>query len=189
MMYPMELHPAAPASLSPEALTRLSSAELEAMFANAAPFPLDALDGDPRGRALAVPGFDRGLPGAIVRAVHGSALLPWEGKTFAVRPGASEGIGINRVRIITRHARFPFKVYATQSVVDGRPCNAIDYDVPQNASIARPVYDELRAVEDGLFLGRGMRRVQGRSPRLLVWFALDARTPDRPVAWDGYRAR
>lgn len=179
-------HPARTASLSLDVLTRLSSAELEGMFASAASFPLDALNGDPRGRALAVPGFDRGLAGAIVRAVHGSALLPWEGKTFAVRPDASEGIGINRVRFFTRHARFPFKAYATQSVVDGRPCNAIDYDVPQNSALARPVYDELRALEDGLFLGRGMRRVQGRSARLLVWFALDARTPDRRVAWDGY---
>ena len=46
--------------------------------------------------------------------------------------------------------------------------------------------DLLRAIDEGLFLGRGMRRVQGRSPRLLVWFALDARAPDRRVAWDGY---
>ena len=67
---------------------------------------------------LAVPGLDRGLLGAIVRAVHGSALLPWEGKTFGVRPGASEGIGINRVRLFTRHARFPFKVYTTQSLAE-----------------------------------------------------------------------
>jgi hypothetical protein len=182
----MNVHPAATTPIQLDVLTRLTSAELEAMFASAASFPLDALDGDPHGRALAVPGFDRGLAGAIVRAVHGSALLPWEGKTFGVRSGASEGIGINRVRFFTRHARFPFKVYATQSVLDGRPCNAIDYDVPANSALARPIYDELRAIDEGLFLGRGMRRVQGGSPRLLVWFALDARTPDRHVAWDGY---
>lgn len=182
----MDLHPISNAALSIDVLTRLSSVELEAMFASAAAFPLDALDGDPHGRALAVPGLDRGLAAAIVRAVHGSSLLPWEGKTFGVRPGASEGIGINRVRFFTRHARFPFKVYTTQSVVDGRPCNAIDYDVPQNSALARPVYDELRAIDDGLFLGRGMSRVKGGKPRLLVWFALDARTPDRRVKWDGY---
>lgn len=182
----MNLHPATTASLSLDVLARLSSAELEAMFASAAPFPLDALNGDPRGRALAVPGFDRGLLGAIVRTVHGSALLPWEGKTFAVRPGANEGVGINRVRFFTRHARFPFKVYETQSLIDGRPCNAIDYDVPESPALARPIYDELRAIDDGLFLGRGMRRVPGGKPRLLVWFALDARTPDRRVPWDGY---
>lgn len=184
----MNLHPIPATSLSLDALAQLTCADLEAMFASAASFPLEALDGDPQGRALAVPGFDRGVLGAIVRAVHGSSLLPWEGKTFAVRPGASEGIGINRVRFITRHARFPFKVYTTQSVVDGRACNAIDYDVPENSALARPIYDELRAIDDGLFLGRGMRRVQSGQPRLLVWFALDARTPDRRVVWDGYTA-
>jgi hypothetical protein len=166
-----------------ETLARLDAAQCEAMFADAEGFPFDSLVGHPRGRVLAIPGRDRGAVGALMRALHASPAWIWEGKSFAARPGAVEGVGINRVRWFWRRAVFPFRTYPTASVVDGKPCFAIDYDIPQNPPRVRPIYDEVRRVDSGLYLGRGMRRTSGPTPRLVLWFALDATIPDAGVTF------
>jgi hypothetical protein len=138
------------------------------------------LEGHPAGRMLAVPGFDRGLVARGLSLFGGSALNPWQGKSF--RPVSErEGLGTNRIRVAgLRFTAFLFKTYETASVVDGQPALAIDYDTPHTPGYARATYDELRPVAPGLFLGRGMKRITGRSPKLLVWFALDLNRPDRP---------
>jgi hypothetical protein len=166
-------------------LARLNCAQLGEMFASGQGFALASLHGDPAGRALAVPGLDKGLGALIVRAVHGGWLNPWEGKSFGAPLNTTERRGTNRIRYPRRHARFEFKTYETSSVIDGEPCVAIDYDVPSNAKLARPIYDELRLIADQLYLGRGMRRSKA-GPKLVVWFALDNQHPDARVAWDGY---
>jgi hypothetical protein len=163
-----------------EALALLDADALAAVFRDGGPLGLRALDGHPRGRVLAIPGRDAGRVAAALRAVHASSLWPWEGKSFDSAPGASEGAGINRVRFPVRAALFPFRTYRTASVVDGRPCLAIDYDVARGVRFARPIYDEVRDVGDGVYLGRGMRRGR-QGPRLVLWFALDTRIQDRPV--------
>jgi hypothetical protein len=172
---------AAPRHLSLDALSLLDSPALEKLFAKAEAFPLEALQGHPRGRVLAIPRLDRGIVAPLLRGLHANRWWPWEGKSFALRAGAAEGTGINRSLFPTRRGLFPFRTYAAASVVDGRPCFAIDYDVPENPRPARGIYDEVRRVDDQLYLGRGMRRQSGRQPRLVLWFALDASLPDRPV--------
>jgi hypothetical protein len=163
-------------------LSLLNAAALEVMFRSAEAVRLDALQGHPRGRVLAIPGWDEGRISGILRAIHESSLWPWEGKSFASARGASEGVGTNRVRLPLLRSAFRFRTYETSSVVDGRPCFAIDYDVPTNPARARLVYDEVRSVDVGLFLGRGMRRRPGREPKLVLWFALDTSIQDQPVA-------
>jgi hypothetical protein len=165
-----------------DALALLSADALEAVFRDAGPVGLRSLDGHPRGRVLAIPGRDAGRVAGALRAAHASSLWPWEGKSFESTRGATEGAGINRVRFPVRTGLFPFRTYMTKSVIDGRPCVAIDYDVAHGPRFARAVYDEVREVCDGLFLGRGMRRGP-RGPRLVLWFALDARIQDAPVAF------
>jgi hypothetical protein len=163
-----------------DGLALLDSPALEALFASAHPFPAEGLQGHPRGRVLAIPGGDRGLAASVLRVLHKSPLWPWEGKSF--RGGAEgQGAGINRVSMPLRIGLFPFRTYATASVVDGKPCFAIDYDVPENPRVARAIYDEVRKVDEGLYLGRGMRRRPGREPRLVLWFALDATIDDPAV--------
>jgi hypothetical protein len=172
-----------------DALARLDCAQLEALFARGRGFALASLHGDPAGRALAVPGWDTGLRGSFVRTLHGSILNPWEGKSFGAARSATEHAGMNRLRFFGkafRHARFEFKTYETSSVIDGAPCVAIDYDVPGNPKLARPIYDELRLIADQLYLGRGMRRTKSGKAKLVVWFALDNAHPDARVAWSGY---
>jgi hypothetical protein len=167
-------------------LARLDCAQLETLFASGQGFPVASLHGDPAGRALAVPGLDKGLGAWVVRAVHGSRWQPWEGKSFGAACSATEHRGTNRIRWLRRHARFDFKTYETASVIDGAPCVAIDYDVPSNAKLARPIYDELRLIADQLYLGRGMRRTKSGKAKLVVWFALDDKHPNARVDWDGY---
>lgn len=187
---PPKALPAAHTSARPTftELARLNCAELEVLFAQGRGFPLASLHGDPAGRALAVPGWDKGVAASIVRTVHGGIWNPWEGKSFGAARTATESVGMNRIRLFGafRHARFDFKTYETSSVVDGAPCVAIDYDVPSNAKLARPIYDELRLIADQLYLGRGMRRTKSGKAKLLVWFALDNQHPDPRVAWAGY---
>jgi len=168
-----------------DSMARWTAAECERMFVDAEPFPFDSLVGHPRGRVLAIPGKDRGTRGAVMRALHASPAWIWQGKSFAALPGAVEGVGINRVRWYWRRALFPFRTYPTASVVDGNPCFAIDYDIPQNPPRVRRIYDEVRRVDHGLYLGRGMARTSKPTPRLVLWFALDANTQDAPVEFDG----
>lgn len=169
-------------------LARLDCAQLDALYAKGRGFALASLHGDPAGRALAVPGWDKGMRGSIVRFVHGGIWNPWEGKSFGAARSATEHAGMNRIRCFGafRHARFEFKTYETSSVVDGAPCVAIDYDVPSNPKVARPIYDELRLIGDELYLGRGMRRTKSGKAKVVVWFALDNKHPDARVSWAGY---
>lgn len=160
-----------------DSLSRLSSRELDAKFrdASVALADLAALDGHPHGRVLAVPAFarlERGIVGQWLRRYHASRFYPWEGKSFYTRDQSAVR-GVNRVRYPSRRAILPFRVSLTSSVVDERPSIAIDYDMPGNPKIARVMYDELRALGDGLFLGRGMSRRANGAPGLVLWFVLD----------------
>lgn len=180
--------PAVPATIRADSrstldtLSLFDSETLEAVFASGERAALRELQGHPRGRVLAVPRVDSGWVAGVLRRLHASPVFPWEGKSFDAPAGTSAGIGINRVRGL-RAGLFPFRTYESLSLVDQAPCIAIDYDVPGNPAVARPIYDEVRRVGDGLYLGRGMRRRPGRDPRLLLWFGLDARIQDPAVVF------
>jgi hypothetical protein len=164
-----------------DSLAALDGAQLGALFASGTVSPLEALNGHPSGRMLAVPGLGLAPVAAFLRKVARHGLFPWEGKSFACASGTTTGRGINRVRLFGRRLRFPFQTRVGSSLVDGKPCVSIIYDVPEIPWFARATYDELRLVSDGLYLGRGMRKRSGRAPQLLVWFALDAAHPDAPM--------
>jgi hypothetical protein len=172
--------PAAAMDCTLDTLAQFDATALEALFHDAKPATLHAVLGHPRGRVLAIPRRDTGRVAVALRALHASSLWPWEGKSFAAAPGATQGAGINRVRLPFRAGLFSFRTYETSSVVDGRPCLAIDYNVEHGPRAARPIYDELREVGDGVYLGRGMRRGP-RGPKLVLWFGLDTGIQDVPV--------
>ncbi|MFT3926159.1 MAG: hypothetical protein QM778_26680 [Myxococcales bacterium] len=161
-----------------EELARLDSRACDELFARAQVTPLSAISGHPRGRMLAVPGYEVPLVAGFLRGFAASGLNLWEGKSFSASPGAHEGRGFNRVRVPFRRSAFPFRTAAADSLVDGNPCLSISYDVPENPAFARATYDELRSVGPGLYLGRGMKIRAGRAPKLLVWFALDTNQQD-----------
>ncbi len=161
-----------------ESLSQLGLDELELLFEWGRPAKLSDIAGHPRGRMLAVPGLTSSLVSPVVRWYARSALMVWEGKSFENERGRTEGRGFNRVRFFGRRRAFNFRTLEAPSLVDGKPCIAIAYDVPENSKVAHGVYDELRDLGHGVFLGRGMHKRAGNAPRLLVWFALDTHAQD-----------
>jgi hypothetical protein len=142
------------------------------------PARLDALEGNPRGRMLAVRHLDHGPVGAALRALAGLAGFPWGGKTF--QGSGERGTGINRVHLGGRHSLFPFRTLIRPSVIDGAPAITLDYDLPDNPGFIRAIHDEVREVAPGLFLGPAMWKGR-KGPTLVLWFALDTRVQASPI--------
>ena len=154
--------------------------ELGAVYAaGTAPASLAVLDGHPKGRMLAVKTLDRGAIAGALRAFSGAAAFPWGGKSFT-SASASSGAGINRVHLFGRHQLFPFHTRLGPSVVDGRLCVVLDYDLADNPGVIRHIHDEVREVSPGLFLGPAMWKTD-RDPVFVLWFALDTRAPATPI--------
>jgi hypothetical protein len=140
---------------------------------------MGALDGHPRGRMLAVRGLDRGSVFRGLASFAGSSAFPWGGKSFQATSD-TEGTGVNRVRLGGRHALFPFRTRIEASVVDGAPAVVLDYDLPDNPGLIRSIHDEVRLVDEGLWLGPAMWKTRG-APAFVLWFALDTSQQDRAV--------
>ncbi|MGH7297148.1 MAG: hypothetical protein ACRELB_19575 [Polyangiaceae bacterium] len=142
------------------------------------PTRLGTMEGDPRGRMLAVRALDHGATGRLLRGIASAAAFPWGGKSF--RGDGERGTGLNRVHLFGRHQLFPFATSVRPSVIDGRPCVALDYDLPDNPALIRSIHDEVREVGPGLFLGPAMWKAKA-GPRFVLWFALDTRVQALPV--------
>ncbi len=150
----------------------MSVSELGIVYARGrAPAGVEALAGAPRGRMLAVRGLDQGMPSEAIRRFASAAFFPWGGKSFRGR--GEIGSGINRVWLLGRRELFPFATVIQPSVIDARPCVALDYDLGENPGFIRAIHDEVREVAPGLFLGPAMWKTKD-GPRLVLWFALDA---------------
>ena len=165
--------PARPTTL--DELAALDVAALTAVYrGGSVPARLAALDGNPTCRMLALRGLDHGLRGRAVRALAAARFFPWAGKSFDAEDDA-RGRGINRVRLGDGKRWFPFATKVEPSAIDGRPCIFLDYDQAPNPRPIRMIRDELREVAPGLFLGPAMLDDGRRPPRLVLWFACDAR--------------
>jgi len=149
-------------------LARLSSRDLGEIYDAGTVPSLDALDGDLKGRMLAVRWIENAL-GAFAR----SARFPWGGKSFKALD-ARRGTGINRVHLAGRHRLFPFETFVGASVLDGRPCVVLDYDLRDNPRAIRAIHDEVREVAPKIFLGPACAKRAGKKPLVVLWFALDA---------------
>ncbi len=157
-----------------------SFADLEQMYRSAKiPESLSPLKGHPRGRMLATRYFASGPVANALRNFAFASSFPWEGKSFT--SSAKSGTGVNRVRLGGRHALFPFITKIAPSLVDDKPCVVLDYDLADNPSLIRMIHDEVREVDDGLYLGPAMRKIKNGSPELVLWFAVDFHEPMRPI--------
>lgn len=138
------------------------------------PSDLATLDGDPAGRMLAVRGLGAGRAAELVRRFAGAEFFPWEGKSFEAE-SADRGLGVNRLRLGGRYKLFEFHTFYGESRLDGDPTIVLDYELPENPWFIRAIHDEIREVDDGLFLGPAMWK-GGRGATLVVWFGLDTAT-------------
>lgn len=166
-------------ALDLDTLARMDVDALGRLYAKGATPPdVSGLEGHPRGRMLSIKALDRGRVFRALRGFSRAAVFPWGGKSFSGR-GAT-GTGSNRVHLFGRHQLFPFHTRIQPSVVDGAPCIALDYDLPDNPALIRAIHDEIREVTPGLFLGPAMAKTAS-GPSFVLWFALDTRTQARPI--------
>lgn len=126
-------------TLTLASLARLSHAQLDNLFRNAAPG--DIPSGNSQGRALIFPGTFLARPIAfLVRAFF------WQGKVV----NASEGFLLNKILPFGIRA-IKAKVYPTQSRLDQKPCIVLDYS--RTSLAARFIRDEIRLIAPNLYLG------------------------------------
>lgn len=165
-------------------LAALDVDTLGGLYARGSVPALDALDGDPTGRMLAIRGLDREPVASRLRQLATAPFFPWGGKSFASE-GSARGLGVNRVHLGGKHKLFPFVTTVASSVVDGAPCIRLDYDLPENPWAIRHIHDEVREVDDGLLLGPAMwrRGPSAAEHAFLLWFALDLHTQAPPFGW------
>ena len=173
-----QYHPANQSKPNLEILTALGSAKLQTLYTQSGAPSLNALNGSHAGRMLALARMNWSPALKATRWFATSPLMRWHGKVFEVSSAAS-GTGFNRLRSPYPATSWAFRARACESVVDGKPCIALDYDLPENSTGIRLAYDEVREVQDGLYLGRAMLRIGLGRPRLLLWFCF---VPDCPVA-------
>ena len=156
--------------LTLDGLAAMSPAQLARVYAaGTVPGSLAELNGDREGRMLAVRGAGKGFVARRLAQLAKSKLFPWEGKRFTSKKSAKTGKGVNRVKIAGR--LFPFETTIRKSPRDGRLAIALNYDLPANPAPIRRIYDELREVAPGVFLGPSLWKT-AKGYQLLLWFAV-----------------
>ena len=140
--------------LTLDALSRMSPAQLDALYANAAPGPIPT--GKARGRALLRPGTRLGP------AISKGAGVVWQGKVFGEdgTSAVNRFFGVKAVRA---------EVSCGPSWRDGGPSMILDY--AKTSRIYAKYRDELRQVAPGLWLGLMYDRTQ-QPATLKMYFAI-----------------
>lgn len=135
-------------------LTRLSPAQLEALYAGAAPGAIPT--GRVKGRAIVRPGTRLGP------ALSRGAAVAWQGKIFDAdgRSSINRFFGVRAVRADVAYG---------PSWRDGNPAIILDYG--QTSKLYAPYRDELREVAPGIYLGLMFDR-RTNPPGLKMYFAI-----------------
>jgi hypothetical protein len=152
-------------------LLYLAPADLAHLYRTAETPQVSDLDGDLRGRMLAIPLAGRSLA-SFVRALGAWDRFPWRGKSFRSTDD-THGEGINRL-VTDRFRRYRFTTSIGPSRAGDFDAVQLDYDSRDNPFFVRAIKDEVRAIEPGLFLGTAWL-VGGRKPRLGCYFGLTTR--------------
>jgi len=152
-------------------LAALRSRPLAQLYGRGSVPSVSDLNGDLRGRMLAVRGAGRILF-ALLRAFAAWQHFPWRGKSFWSSAAAARGDGINRVFGDAKPRRwFRFETFIGPSRADGGQAFQLDYDNRDNPFFIRAIKDEVRQVAPGLFLGQAYVVLFGK-PRLALYFGL-----------------
>jgi hypothetical protein len=153
-------------------LLRLPAGKLHALYTGARAPRLSDVHGDLRGRMLAIPALTGPLAG-LLHAWAASSSFPWLGKSFTPR-SEDRGEGINRV-LVDRFRLYRFETFVGKSRAGDFDAVQLNYDLPENPFFIRPIKDEIRELQHGLYLGQAWLEIGGRAPYLALYFALEAR--------------
>ncbi|HLK88535.1 MAG TPA: hypothetical protein VKZ18_01500 [Polyangia bacterium] len=171
-----ELAIAGATTVAPRDLDALLHADAETLgrlYAGATTPAVADLDGDLRGRMLALvapPGWLFGWARLWAR----TPLFPWLGKSFRVDPASPHrGTGINRV-FRDRTRWFRFETFIAPSRAGDFDAFQLDYDNDDNPFFIRAIKDEVRQLRPGLFLGQAYLKSKKRQ-RLVLYFGLERR--------------
>ena len=138
--------------------------DLDALFDSLAAPTADELQGIYQGRLIGITGLN-GIPALAKRIIYGvlgSWINPWRGKQFSSSSGANRwGLGS-----LTLDWGAYQKTHAAESSVI-----SLDYNVPANPRIMRPILGEVRPFRDGLWLAR-MRYRTRNGVKTLLYFTL-----------------
>jgi len=112
----------------------------------------------------------------LTRIVFDNPFARWTGKRFITpfdEEGRGEGVNVFRNRILPY--RYQFDTCIKKALLDQNSCLALDY-----APFPSPMFgtlDELRRIEDGVFLGQGHHKFPWEKEHsFLVYFVLCALT-------------
>ncbi len=136
----------------------------------------EEIEGDTIGSFLALnpkTGLWRKL---ALRIFFDNPLARWKGKRFFTlfdEEKKGEGINLFRNRILPQ--RFPVDTYVNKSLFDQNPCLSIAY--PRFPSRMFGLVDQLRRIDNGVFLGQGHHKLPwGKEYSLQGYFVLCALT-------------
>jgi hypothetical protein len=149
------LVPSLPPPLTPDALIRMSPAELDWLYRTAGPGMMPR--GKVKGYVILSPGSERAAATAKV------ARLWWQGKIFR-HDGTTAVNRFAGIRIVEG------STYVAQSWIDGQPSLILDYQ--HTSRVYRNVRDEIRQVGPNLYLGAMFDRTLP-DPTLRMYFILE----------------
>ena len=127
------------AKYSPADLLSMTTAQLDQLFAAAAPGKIP--NGEAQGTALIDPGTAKS-PEFAVLVNH----FAWQGKIF----DAKRGTLVNHISVFGIRAILA-KVYLGDSLIDEKPCIVLDYS--ETSNVAKHVRDEIRNIAPNTYLG------------------------------------
>jgi hypothetical protein len=155
-------------ALTLDGLLDLDPAALEKLYRQARVPRIADVNGDLRGRMLAVVGLPRRVQ-RLVRAFAGSNVFPWRGKSFSARDEHG-GDGINRV-ISDRLRLYRFETFIGPSRAGDFDAVQLEYDNEDNPFFIRPIKDEIREIAPRLYLGQAYLELYGKAT-LVLYFGL-----------------
>ena len=111
-----------------------------------------------------------------LRIFFDNPVARWEGKRFlTLFDEEKRGKGINLFRNLIIPQRFPIETYISKSFFDQNPCLSIAY--PRFPSRVFGLVDQLRKIDNGVFLGQGYHKPPwGKEYSLQGYFVLCALT-------------
>src|SRR5262249_3202161 len=127
------------ATYKPEVLLKMTTAELDKLFAAAPPGKIP--NGEAQGTALVDPGTAQSPEFAKLINHFG-----WQGKIF----DAKHGTLVNHIGALGMKAILA-KVYLGTSLIDKKPCIVLDYS--QTSLVAHWIRDEIRKIAPNTYLG------------------------------------
>jgi hypothetical protein len=153
-----------------DALMGKTKKELEILFLSGQTPSIEEIKGPTRGKVLSGIAHLQHPMGVYLTNVP---FLPWKGKQFeTISP--TEGRGINLVELWpTKQTMFHFETAIVKSLIDGdNDVFSLNYDLPGNPWFIRKIRDDLKKIDEGLFLGTANFRTKS-GYRLALYFALE----------------